>query len=96
MSRVVIDLDRLIEFVARLGAFQAQLDHTRDEVDAALRTAHATWSGTAASAQDTAHAHWCAGAADARNALAVLRSIVATSHANYASAVHTNQIMWRS
>lgn len=96
MSRVVIDLDRLAEFVARLGAFQAQLNHTHDEVDAALRTADATWSGAAASAQVAAHAQWRAGAADARDALGVLHSIVATSHANYASAVHANQIMWRS
>lgn len=96
MSRVAIDLDRLAEVVVHLGAFQAHLDHTCEDVDAALRTAHASWSGAAASAQATARARWRAGAADAQDALALLRSIAATSHANYASAKHANQLMWRS
>jgi uncharacterized protein YukE len=74
--------------------FQTHLSRARDDVDRRVQQLHAGWSGTAAAAQAVAHAQWRAGAAEAQEALAVLRSIAATAHANYSAATLANQRMW--
>ncbi len=94
MSRVVVDLDGLAELVERMQRFQAQLTRARTDVDARVQALHATWTGSAASAQAAVHAQWRTGAVEAQEALAVLRSIATGAHENYASAVHANRRMW--
>jgi WXG100 family type VII secretion target len=94
MSRLVVDLDRLADLIDRMELFQAHLTRTRDEVDARVRHMHGSWTGTAASAQAEAHARWATGAAEVQEALADLRSIAATAHANFEAARLANRQMW--
>jgi WXG100 family type VII secretion target len=94
MSRVTVDLERLAELIDRMEHVQSQLTRTHDEADARVRQLRVTWTGTAAARQARAHEQWTAGALEVQHALAVLRSIAATAHANYRSAASANRRMW--
>jgi WXG100 family type VII secretion target len=96
VSRLVVDLARLAELIDRLEAFHSHLLRTRDDVDARVRQLHGEWAGSAAAAQASAHAQWKSGAAEVQDALAALRSVAATAHANYAAAMLANRRMWAS
>jgi WXG100 family type VII secretion target len=94
VSRVVVDLERLAELIDRMEHVQAQLTRTHDDVDARVRQLHGTWTGAAAARQASAHQQWLTGAGEVRHALAVLRSIASTAHANYHSAAAASRRMW--
>jgi WXG100 family type VII secretion target len=94
MTRLLVDTDRLAEFVDRVEHTQAQLTRARDDADARIRQLQSGWDGTAAQAQAAAHAHWQAAATQAQEALAALHSIARTAHANYTAAVLANRRIW--
>jgi WXG100 family type VII secretion target len=94
MTRLLVDTDRLAEFVDRIQQTQAQLTRAHDDADARVRQAQATWDGAAAQAQEAAHARWRAAAGQLQEALAVLHSIARTARANYTEAVLANRRMW--
>lgn len=92
MTRLVIDLAALTDLVDRMSQFGAQLAGVHDDVDARLRGLQ--WTGEAAAAQAAAHAQWSAAATELHDALAVLRAIATTAHANYSAAAAANRRMW--
>jgi WXG100 family type VII secretion target len=94
VSRVVVDLDRLADVVDRMDLFQAQLSRVGDHSRVRMAQVQASWTGAAANAHAAAHARWHAGASEVQEALAVLRSIVSTAHANYDAAMLANRRMW--
>jgi WXG100 family type VII secretion target len=94
MTRIVVELDRLSEFVDRMDAVAAQLRLACAEADARIRHLRDAWTGSASAAQAAAHAQWRGGAAEVHDALASLRCIVATAHENYAAAAFANRRMW--
>ena len=94
MSRVVVDLDRLAELVERMERFQAHLTRARDEAAGRVAQLHGSWTGEAAARQAGAQHEWNRGAAEVQVALATLRSIAATAHANYSAAALANRRMW--
>jgi WXG100 family type VII secretion target len=96
MTRIAVDLDQLMEFVARLEYAQTELTQARGDADARIRQVQTGWDGAAAQAQAAAHARWRAGARQVQEALAALHSIARTAHANYAAAVRANQSMWQT
>lgn len=92
----MVDLEQLAQLVERMARVQAQLGRVGEDADARVDQLQSDWSGTAASAQAAAHAQWRAGAAEVHEALAVLRAIVSTAHANYLAAVAASRRMWSS
>ena len=94
MSRVVVDLAQLAEFLDRVELVQRHLVRAHDDAAARVRELHVSWTGGAALAHAAAHAQWSAAAAEVQDALAVLRSIAATAHRNYAAATLANRRMW--
>jgi Proteins of 100 residues with WXG. len=94
MSRVVVDLSQLTEFLDRLELLQRHLVHAHDYASVRVRELHVSWTGGAALAHAAAHAQWSAAAVEVQDALAVLRSIAATAHRNYAAAALANRRMW--
>lgn len=95
MTRVAVDLDRLAFLVDRMAAIERQLDRLRGDVDATAGALRTRWRGRAAAQQALAEQRWRRGAAETTQALAELRAIVATAHANYSAALLANQRMWR-
>ena len=94
MSRVVVDLSQLTDLVDRMELLQRHLVQAHDDAAARVRELHMSWTGGAAFAHSAAHAQWSAAAAEVQDALAVLRSIAATAHRNYAAASLANRRMW--
>lgn len=94
MTRLLVDTDRLAEFVDRMQQAQAQLTRAHDDADARIRQLQTGWDGTAAQAQAAAHRQWRGAADRAQEALAVLHSIARTAGANYAAAALANRRMW--
>jgi uncharacterized protein YukE len=93
MSRVVVDLSHLAELVERMEQFLVQLTAVR-EVAVRAEQSHGTWTGDAAALEADAQARWSGGAAEVQDALAALRAIASTAHANYDAAVLANRRMW--
>lgn len=94
MSRIAVDLEMVEDLIARMAAFEQQVDGVLDDLDARTRRMHAAWSGAAAGEQAEAYAGWTSGAREMQQALAVLRTVVHTARDNYAAAVSTNAAMW--
>jgi WXG100 family type VII secretion target len=85
---------QLADVVVRLGALDAHLQAVVAQVERRVDELHLTWSGDAAQAQRSAHDEWQRGAAQMRAALATMRSIAASAHANYTAAAAANVQMW--
>ncbi len=94
MTRVVVDLEQLAGLLERIETFQHHLTRVGQEVEARGRSLHESWTGRAATDQAHAQSQWAAGAAEVQAALAVLRTIVGTAHANYQAATLANRRMW--
>jgi WXG100 family type VII secretion target len=94
MTPIAVDLDRLAELIDAMERFGAHLSHLRELTDMRVQALGDAWSGEAAGAHASAQARWAAGAADVHAALGALRSVAATSHANYTAAVTANRRMW--
>lgn len=94
MTALTVDLAALERFVARLERFAGHLERVRADVDAQVVRLHVTWTGAAAGAQADAQRRWASGAEEVHAALAELRAIASTAHANYLAAVHANRGMW--
>jgi WXG100 family type VII secretion target len=94
VTRLVVDLDQLAAAVQRMERFQEHLVRTHDEVERRVRDMHIAWTGEAAAAQSVAQQHWTAASHEVQDALAALRSIASTAHANYTAAASANQRMW--
>jgi uncharacterized protein YukE len=94
VSRVVVDLGQLDDLIEAMQRFESHLMRARAQADARMRVLHESWTGAAAATQAAAHARWDVGAGDVHEALAVLRSIAATAHANYSAAMLANRRMW--
>jgi uncharacterized protein YukE len=92
VSPIVVDLEQLAELVAGIETFQHHLSRVGQDVDARGKTL--PWTGRAAAEHAHAQARWAAGAAEVQAALAVLRSIAVTAHANYEAAALANRRMW--
>lgn len=95
MSTVAVDLERLAEVVDQMERFAAHLGNLRALTDARVRAVREVWSGDAAGAYAAAQDEWRAGTAEVHEALAALRSVAGTAHANYTAALVTNRRMWR-
>ncbi len=85
---------QLAEVVERLGKLDAHLERVTAQVERRVAELSGTWSGEAAEAQRAAHAEWQRGAAQMRAALATMRTIAGTAHANYTAAAAANVRMW--
>lgn len=94
MTRVALDLDRLADLVDRMESFHQHLARAHDEVTQRVADLLVTWDGDAATAQAVAQQEWSAAVVEVHSALAVLRGIGATAHANYCAAVAANRRMW--
>ncbi len=95
MSHLAVDLDALAELADRMQRFEDHLTLVRDEADRRVAGLHATWAGEAAQLQQAAHRQWSDAAGQLQDALATLRSIAITAHANYSAAVAANRRMWQ-
>lgn len=96
MTRVVVDLAALAQFVGQLELLQRQLLHAHDTVGQQVARLHVQWTGRAAATHAAAHTQWAAAATEVSDALATLRAIGSDAHANYAAAVAANRRMWLS
>lgn len=85
---------QLADVVERLARLDAHLERVAAQVERRVATLSGTWSGEAAEAQRAAHAEWQRGAAQMRAALATMRAIAGTAHANYTAAAAANVRMW--
>jgi ESAT-6 family protein len=94
MSSFAVDIELLQDVVDRMAAFENGLDERLAEVDARISRLHHVWTGAAAAEQARAHREWLAGAQQMREAVAALRAIGATAHANYTAAIAANRQMW--
>jgi WXG100 family type VII secretion target len=74
--------------------FDRHLEDALEQADARVNRLHANWSGAAAAAHRAAHDEWKHGAEEMRAALAVMRRIAKTTHANYTGAASANSSMW--
>jgi uncharacterized protein YukE len=79
-----------------METFEHHLSRVGRDVDARARILQEVWTGRAAVEHAQAHARWATGAAEVQAALAVLRSIAVTAHANYQAATLANRRMWSS
>jgi WXG100 family type VII secretion target len=93
VSRLVVDLGHLAEFIERMEQYLAHVSAIRDEA-VRVQQLHATWTGDAAAAAEEAQARWAAGAAEVQESLATLRAVASTAAANYEAAVYANRRMW--
>ncbi|SOJ53237.1 ESAT-6-like protein EsxE [Mycobacterium simulans] len=89
-----VDPEALADAVQQMAEFQRYAESMLTEIDSLISNLHTTWSGEAAAAHAEAHRHWAAGEAMMREALARLRTVGATAHANYTGAMSTNLNMW--
>ncbi|MCW2647245.1 MAG: hypothetical protein QOF87_1546 [Pseudonocardiales bacterium] len=94
MPGFVVDLEMLQDVIDRMSGFERSLAERLDDIDARVGRLHATWSGDAAAEHRLAHRQWLAGAQQMHAAIATLRRIGATAHANYAAAIAANRAMW--
>lgn len=95
MTRHRVDLAELDSVIEQMARFASRLQTALEDADAQVTRLHATWTGAAADEQRAAHQRWRTGAADMHQALAAMRSIAATAHANYSAAAGTNARMWQ-
>jgi ESAT-6 family protein len=93
-SPFAVDTELLQDVVDRMAAFETCLEQQLADVEARVSRLHVAWSGDAAAEHLRAHREWLAGARQMREALATLRAIGATAHANYTAAVAANRQMW--
>jgi WXG100 family type VII secretion target len=94
VSGYSVDIAALAGLVTRMQRFQAQLTAARDDVERRVADLHPVWTGEAALAHAAAHRSWDTAAAQTQEALATLRSIASTAHANYLAASAANRRMW--
>jgi WXG100 family type VII secretion target len=94
VTRLAVDLEALAELVDGMQRFQDHLTATRQEVERRVAAMQLTWSGAAAAEQAAAQRHWSRATDELQQALAALRSIGLTAHANYAAAMAANRRMW--
>ena len=94
MSLIGVDLGELDRLVARMAAFEQQLDTLDAEVGRHAGRLRTGWRGATAEAQRETQRRWSAGAAEMRTALTQLRALAATAHANYEAAVRANAVLW--
>jgi ESAT-6 family protein len=94
VTRVGVDLDRLAELMVRMERCERQLVRTHEDVTQRVREMYGSWDGDAAQAQAAAQREWSAAAAQVHAALAGLRRIGSTAHANYLAAIAANRRMW--
>ncbi|PZS17248.1 MAG: WXG100 family type VII secretion target [Pseudonocardiales bacterium] len=93
-SSFAVDLEILQDVIDRMSTFERVLEERLDDVDGRVRRLHQAWAGAAADEHVRAHQEWLAGAQQMRTAIATLRRIGATAHANYAAAIAANRRMW--
>jgi uncharacterized protein YukE len=93
VTRLVVDLGLLAEFIERMEQYSAHVSAIRDEA-VRVQQLHATWAGDASAAEEDAQARWAAGAAEVQESLAILRAVASTAAANYEAAVFANRRMW--
>jgi ESAT-6 family protein len=93
-SPFAVDIELLQDVVDRMTEFERGLEERLAEIDARIGRLHQVWSGAGAAEQARAHREWLAGAQQMREAVAALRVIGATAHANYTAAVAANRQMW--
>jgi WXG100 family type VII secretion target len=94
VTRLVVDVARLEEFVAELASFERCLDGAHAELDARIQRLNADWSGVAAAEQAEAHRRWSAAAARMHGAVGTLRQAAEVAAGNYRAAVAAGQQMW--
>ncbi len=94
MSSFAVDIELLQDAVDRMAAFESGLEQRLAEIDARTSRLHQVWTGAAAVEQARAHREWLAGAQQMREAVAALRVVGATAHANYTAAIAANRQMW--
>jgi ESAT-6 family protein len=85
------------DFAAAEASFHAVLDaleQTLSTLDRDLQASLFQWHGDAADAYRAAHDRWRRAADDMAVRLAGLRTVIATSHANFGAAVRANLRMW--
>ncbi|CDO09888.1 WXG100 family type VII secretion target [Mycolicibacterium cosmeticum] len=89
-----VNTDELMAIVDRIAAFEKRIEAMIADVDRQVEGLHATWQGTAASAQADAHRRWTAGAQQMRDALKDLHEAGSKAHRNYTGAARANLSMW--
>lgn len=89
-----VDPAQLADVVARMAEFGRYSEILLTQIDSAVDSVHATWTGEGAAAHAEAHRRWTHGEAVMREALTLLTSAGATAHANYTAAIATNFAMW--
>jgi WXG100 family type VII secretion target len=94
VTRLVVDLDKLLGAVERMRRFQEELARTHEVVERRVRGLHLVWTGEAATAQAVAQQHWSTAAGQVHEALVGLAAIASTAHANYLAAAAANRRMW--
>jgi WXG100 family type VII secretion target len=93
-GRFRISPDQLSAIVEEMDRFETHLEDALTQADARVNRLHTTWSGPAADAHRAAHDEWKHGAEEMRAALATMRRIATTAHANYTGAASANSSMW--
>lgn len=94
MGRYAVQTEELADVVARMSAFEQQLEQAIETADRKVARMHAVWSGAAAAEHRAAHDRWKADVAQMRAALQRMRAIAHTAHGNYTATVTTNSGMW--
>jgi WXG100 family type VII secretion target len=89
----VVDLPGLSDLVADIAAFEGVVSSQVDRLESEMGRLHGEWTGEAAAAQLQAHERLREGLAWMRRGLADMERAGRIAHANYASAVQTNQSM---
>lgn len=91
--RYRVELEELLDFVARLQSFDERAEALAGHIDAQIADLHTTWSGEASAAHRARHDEWMAGATQMREALAQLRAAAHNAHLNYRDAGQLNVTM---
>lgn len=94
MSALTADLPVLADLIDCAARVERAIGDRVDALDARSRRVRSVWTGSAAEEYSAAHAAWVRGAQEMSAALAALRRIAATAHANYSGAVSANRAMW--
>ena len=89
-----VNTDELMAIVNRIADFERQIEAMVADVDKPVSALHASWQGSAASAQADAHRRWAEGAQQMREALQELQQAGKKAHQNYTGAARANLTMW--
>ncbi len=89
-----VDLEQLEELVSQMARFGHALESVQTDVQSRMNRVHAVWRGVAADEHAAAYARWHDGSTDLHQALQTMRTIAATAHENYSSAIRVNTALW--